>query len=131
MGIIILPFILIALIAFIISVVILFKSLLKKELNPKNFLIGTITSISIYFLIFMDYKTSESSYALGTYFMFPFFLILIPFTGGIILKIINKPKTIEISNSLFTSVILSGLFMVLFSKYTFGIIEYLGISKHY
>jgi hypothetical protein len=57
MGIIILPFILIALIAFIISVVILFKSLLKKELNPKNFLIGTITSISIYFLIFLDYKT--------------------------------------------------------------------------
>ncbi|MFD2891375.1 hypothetical protein ACFS5J_05035 [Flavobacterium chuncheonense] len=131
MGIIIVPFLFITLIAFIVAIIFLYKPLVKKEIKPKNFLLGTSITIAIYAMIFLNYKSSENAYALGTFFMFPFFMILIPFVLGMILKIINQPITQAISNSILISVIVSGVFMVVLYKYTFGIIEYLGLIKHY
>jgi hypothetical protein len=131
MGIIIIPFLFITLIAFIVSIIFLYKPLVKKEIKSKNFLLGISITIVIYTLIFLNYKSSLSAYALGTFFMFPFFMILIPFILGMILKIINQPITQILSNSLLISVIVSGVFMVVFNKYTFGIIEYLELIKHY
>ncbi|MFT5754677.1 MAG: hypothetical protein ACI924_001915 [Flavobacterium sp.] len=74
---------------------------------------------------------SNEAYGLGTYFIFPFFMILLPFLISIILKILNKPKTNKISIILLVSIILSGIFIIAFEKYTFGLIEYLEITKYH
>jgi hypothetical protein len=129
MGLILVPYLLIAIITLIIALVI--KSILKKELIFEDIFSGIIITLCIYTLIYINYKMSNEAYGLGTYFIFPFFMILLPFLISIILKILNKPKTNKISIILLVSIILSGIFIIAFEKYTFGLIEYLEITKYH
>lgn len=131
MGMILLPFLLMALGAFITSVVFEIHAITKGTLTLYPILFGIIISMCIYALLFRNYKASQSAYALGVYFMFPIYMVILPFVLGMLLKFFPYPFTFFVSNGLFVSVILSGLFMVLFSKYTFGIIDLLGLPKNY
>jgi hypothetical protein len=131
MGLILVPYLLIAIITLIIALVLVIKSILKKELIFEDIFSGIIITFCIYTLIYINYKMSNEAYGLGTYFIFPFFMILLPFLISIILKILNKPKTNKISIILLVSIILSGIFIIAFEKYTFGLIEYLEITKYH
>jgi hypothetical protein len=131
MGLILVPYLLIAIITLIIALVLVIKSILKKELIFEDIFSGIIITLCIYTLIYINYKMSNEAYGLGTYFIFPFFMILLPFLISIILKILNKPKTNKISIILLVSIILSGIFIIAFEKYTFGLIEYLEITKYH
>lgn len=131
MGIIILPFLLIAIIVFITSIIMIISSLTKKELILKDFYQGFLITVGIYLLIFIVYRLSDEAYALGPVFIFPFFMILIPFFISLILRIMNTKKTYRISYSLLFSIIISGIFILIFNKFTFGIIEYLEIQQYH
>ena len=131
MGIIILPFLLIALIAFITSIIMIISSLTKKELILKDFYQGFLITVGSYLLIFIVYILSDEAYALGPVFIFPFFMILTPFFISLILRIMNTQKTYRISYSLLISIIISGIFILIFNKFTFGIIEYLEIQQYH
>ncbi len=131
MGIIILPFLLIAIIAFITSIIMIISSLTKKELILKDFYQGFLITVGIYLLIFIVYILSDEAYALGPVFIFPFFMILTPFFISLILRIMNTQKTYRISYSLLISIIISGIFILIFNKFTFGIIEYLEIQQYH
>lgn len=131
MGIIILPFLLIAIIAFITSIIMIISSLTKKELILKDFYQGFLITVGSYLLIFVVYIFSDEAYALGPVFIFPFFMILTPFFISLILRIMNTQKTYRISYSLLISIIISGIFILIFNKFTFGIIEYLEIQQYH
>lgn len=131
MGIIILPFLLIAIIAFITSIIMIISSLTKKELILKDFYQGFLITVGSYLLIFIVYILSDEAYALGPVFIFPFFMILTPFFISLILRIMNTQKTYRISYSLLISIIISGIFILIFNKFTFGIIEYLEIQQYH
>jgi hypothetical protein len=131
MGIILFPYILIAIFVLIIALILAVKSFLKKELIFEDIFLGLITTLCIYILIYINYKISEEAYGLGTYFIFPFFMIFLPFITSFILKLSKKTKTNKISNILLVSVILSGIFIIVFEKYTFGLIEYLELTKYH
>jgi hypothetical protein len=131
MGIILVPYILIAIFVLIIALILAIKSFLKKELIFEDIFLGLITTLCIYTLIYINYKISEESYGLGTYFIFPFFMIFLPLITSFTLKLSKKTKTNKISNILLVSVILSGIFIIVFEKYTFGLIEYLELTKYH
>lgn len=119
MGFILFPYLLIAIIVFIVTLVLVIKSIINKKLVFNDFIYGIITTFSIYLLLFFNYKMSDEAYPLGAMFMFPFFMILLPFFVSIILKIKNKPTTVKIANILVISIVLSGILMVIFDQYTF------------
>ena len=99
-----------------------------REVGLKEVLLGLCLSSLIYCGLFIDYKTSDSAYALGTFFYFPFAMIYVPFLSAIVLRFCGA-KFALLLRVLFWSVILSGIFIILFQKYTFGIIDYLAIPK--
>uniref|UniRef100_UPI00404B14FE hypothetical protein n=1 Tax=Flavobacterium sp. TaxID=239 RepID=UPI00404B14FE len=131
MGLILFPYLLLAIIVFIMTLVLVIKSIINKKLVFNDFIYGIITTFSIYLLLFFNYKMSDEAYVLGAFFMFPFFMIFLPFFGSIILKVRNKPTTLKIANILVISVMLSGILMVVFNQYTFEIVDYMGIKKIY
>jgi hypothetical protein len=131
MGIIILPFIIAALIAFIISVIIIVKNIRKAEMPVQAYFIGIIISAVIYSIIFLNYKCSTSAWIAGTYFAFPVFMILVPFAMGIIARGFTNDTLKSLSSCLLISVICSGIIITIFSKYTFGLIDYLNLPTYH
>ena len=77
MGILIGLFLLACAIVFIVAVIFVIISL--KDNKPVYFLMGLLLSVIIYAILFLDYKFSSSAYGLGGYFMFPFYMVLLPF----------------------------------------------------
>ena len=131
MGIVILPFLLIAIAVFIIGLVLLWRAYRKNQLNSKVFILGAAISALIYCIIYYDYSNDYSAWPLGPYLLFPFAMIMIPFVTGLILKLVNRPMTISIANSLFVCVVLSGIFIPVFYQFTFEIVAYFGLEKQY
>ena len=129
MGLIILPFLVIAFLAFLKSISIIYRLAKIKEIKKVNYFFGILLTLSLYFLIYLSYKSNDSAYALGAYFMFPFFMIIIPYIIGASYKNSIENKKKKMMQILLISVISSSLFIVIFNKYTFGIIELLGLHK--
>lgn len=130
MGIIIFPWLLGAIIICIIALIAMINALIKKEAGAKAVLLGLLLSILIYAGIFIDYKTSESAYGLGTAFYFPFAMIYAPFFIAVVLTV-GGPKTALARKVLYCSIIISGLLITIFYKYTLGLVDYLEIPKTY
>jgi hypothetical protein len=133
MGIIILPFILIAIIIAIISIVFTIIAAAKKQVEIQTLFFGLLIAGAILGTIVFIYSQQSNAYALGPFFIFPFFMIYVPFFVGILFKIINatQKKEIGADKVLFSSVIFSTILFFLFYSYTFDIIETLGIQKIY
>ena len=131
MGLIIYPFLLIAMIAVIFTLVLLFVSIKKNGVSLKEVTAGFLITVVIYSTLFLNYKYGGSAYVLGTYFMFPFYMILLPFTLSFVAKAFKTEAFRSASISLLLSVVYSALFIALLNRYTFGLIDYLQIPKHY
>ncbi|KGO87067.1 hypothetical protein Q765_07595 [Flavobacterium rivuli WB 3.3-2 = DSM 21788] len=131
MGIIIYPFLIMNAILVLISIIMIIKSTLKENIEVKHCIYGFFVSFLIYSVLYIDYKFSTSAYPLGTYFMFPFFMIFIPFIIGLSTRFSKHIIGKWISKVFLYSVIFSGLFIIFFQNYTFYIIDFLGIPKHF
>jgi hypothetical protein len=138
MGLIIFPFLLAVAGTCIIAIAFIIRAAIKKEIRFGEVCLGLLATLLIYGLVYADYELSTSAYALGAYFMFPFYMVLLPFfTGGLTFiigaTIQSGKKDIlrRAANTLFMCAIFSGLFLILFKEYTFGIIDYLGLQKTY
>lgn len=114
---------------FLKSISTIYKFEKNKEIETENYFFGVLITLIIYFSIYMSYKYSDSAIALGAYFVFPFYMILIPYTIANSIKKSNDIRRLKVKQCLLISVISSSIFIVIFYKYTFGIIEYLGLDK--
>ncbi|AWH86215.1 hypothetical protein HYN59_14340 [Flavobacterium album] len=110
MGLIILPFILGAIFMFINAAVKTIKSILAGNVNPKDYGLGFLLSAIIYIPIFLSYKLSDSAYALGAYFVFPFFMIGIPFLIGFSMSSGNNEAAGPIAKICLLSVVFRALY---------------------
>ena len=131
MGILILPFFLGALAAFVISIVTIYKQLEIDEINIGLFAYGLLLSIALYGLIVFWYVVGERYWALSPYFSFPFLLLILPVLIGLIMKEMKNKALGTISSVVFISIIFSGIFIILFNGYIWNILEILRLEKHY
>ncbi len=131
MGLIIIP---ILLGAAIISLICLYHSIKwyrEGKLEIQVILFGIIISILIYTGIALSYYKAISVWALQPFFRIPFWMFYVPGIVGLILiqsqnEIVNK-----IAKSIIISIVISGIFILLFDNYAFGILDYLGVKKVY
>lgn len=129
MGILIGLFLFACAMVYIAAVIFIIISL--KDTKPVYFLMGLLLSATIYAALFLDYKFSSRAYGLGSYFVFPFYMVLLPFIVGLVTRF-SHGKYAKIASGLFLlSVIFSGLFIVLFQQYTIGIVDWLELPKYY
>lgn len=121
-----------ALVLFVVSLICLGKSLLKKQVSLSHFFLGMLFSIAVYSLIFIDYYCfTDIAYALGTGFVFPFYMVVIPALLGLILRGRSRINILLSSNVYFVAAVLSGVVLLLLNKYTFSLPEYLGIPVYH
>ncbi len=131
MGIIILPFLLGALVLGVISFIKVFKQLRTKQVGPKEMLLGLTTSIIIFGLICLSYVLEGQAWALSPAFRIPIFMAFIPFVVHISTEKNKNSKLAYISQIILISVAVTSILGVIFSDLLFGLIDYLGIEKHY
>lgn len=131
MGLIIFPFLLMNIVFIIWAILIIGKSVYNKEITISHFITGIAITTIIYGTLFIDYKLSDKAYALDTYFMFPFFMVSVPFFTGLCSGFLPGRKAHLLSKACLISTIMSGVFIAAFQTYTFNIIDFLGIAKYY
>lgn len=99
--------------------------------NSINIVFGILIASSIYGLIVLSYLKENESWALSPVFRFPIFMIYLPFLIAFIIRKIPEINLNQVSDPLLISIVISGIFMIIFNSYFFNIIEILGKTKHF
>jgi len=130
MGLVILPIYIGALVIYINSIRQVVIWLKNDNLDSATILFGILISLFILFGIGISYYLKKRVYALSPAFRIPFWLIYIP---GIIghLMISRNIELKNIEQSLFISIIFSGILILIFHKKIFGILDYLKVEQYY
>ena len=128
MGLLILPFILVAFVITLIAIILTIRLIIKKQIGFKEFLLGVVTSLMIYGFIILCYKISGSAWALSPGFVMPICLSIIPFGLYLLIKSQNNKF---LSLALLVSVIVSGVCMIVFYNAYFEFFDYIRIEKIY
>ena len=131
MGIIILPFLLGALglsVFAIINSVRLFKN---KEITIKEIILGLVISVSIFGIICLSYIIEGKAWGLSPAFRIPIFMVFVPFGFYTVYKTGKNQKLKYFATLTLISVGLTGILGVIFNDLFFGLIDILGIEKHY
>lgn len=133
MGIILAPFLLIAIFFVVISIILTIAAASKKQLGIKDAGFGLLISAGILGALVAGYRFRESVWALEPYFVFPFFMVYIPFFIGMLLKIIglSARKPNGFSSVMLASVVFSSILFFAFYGFTFGIIDTFGLQRQY
>ena len=131
MGLIILPLLIVSFIIFIISNIFIYSIISTGKFHWFSLIVTILTFTIIYSTIYMKYKGQDKVYTMDPFFDFPIKLILLPFFVAWILRIFKFDILAIFSTGLLVAVVFSGIAMVFFNQYFFGIIEYLGKEKSY
>ena len=134
MGLIILPFLLGALVAGIISIFHMIKHLKAKEIGVNEIGLGIIALGVLFGLVCLSYIVQGSVWALDGTFRFPIVMILLPYsTYYTIIKErkMKNPKMILLAKSLLICTVLSSILGLLYSATLFDIPKLLGVFTHY
>lgn len=131
MGVLIVPFILGAIISFLLSTIRIYKLVVRKKTNSEQFAYGLVLASIIYGLIILSYIGEKQYWALGPLFTFPFFMFIMPCIIALITSQSLNRTLKKLSIIVFISIIFSGLFFLLFNDLAFGVLDKLGLEKHY
>jgi cytochrome bd-type quinol oxidase subunit 2 len=131
MGLIIFPVLLFALVAAITAFIIFVKKIVRKTLSISEVLFDVVIAIVIFGILFLDYMSSEEVYALSAAILFPFFMVIVPYSIYVGIKPIQHKKVTFICNALLVTTILSALIISLFPDYTLNIAEHFSLNKYY
>lgn len=131
MGILIIGFLLIAAGAFIAAIAFAVWALAKKETGVPQAVAGLLVSGALYGILWLDYTTSSAVWALGAYFAFPSYMVLLPCKTGTALRFMPGTRMKAAGHALVFCAVFSGLFIVIFQDNTVGIAELYGLQKQY
>ena len=130
MGLIILPFLFVALGFSVFALINTIRLLKKKEIGYKEILWGLGISISIFALICLSYIIEGKASGFSPAFRIPIFMIFFPFGLYLLTKINKNQKTIKyIGILVLISIGLTGILAVIFNEFFFSLIDLLGIEK--
>jgi len=132
MGLVVFPFLFAAAICFLWALIIVILKFIKKTIELKEFVFGLVLAVLIYGLLYFDYISSDKVYRLGAYFVFPFFIVMLPFFISIFLNVFHSSKILRLlCNVLLVSAVVGGVIILLFQNYTLNIVEHLNLNKNY
>ena len=131
MGIIILPFLLGALVLSVFAIINSVRLFKNKKITIKEIILGLVISVSIFGLICLSYLIEGKAWGLSPAFRIPIFMAFVPFGFYIIYKSSNNQKLKYFATLALISVGLTGILGVIFNDLFFGLIDILGIEKHY
>ncbi len=97
MGIIILPFIFVALFLAAASISKLITHFKNKNVGIKEILLGLLVSAVLFGLICLSYILEGSAWALSPAFRVPIFMVFVPFLMHIFLENFSNPKLTQVS----------------------------------
>jgi hypothetical protein len=128
MGIVLLPFLFLAIRAAVLSGIAVYKAIRSKAITIKHNVLALTITLAIYAALFASYFFSDSAYAFSPYFLFPFFMVLVPYILSAGLR--NNPDYTNTYKVLTLIVLFSTVLLGIFYKYTFGIIQYLKLPVY-
>lgn len=131
MGIIILPFLVVALVLGIISAVKAINQFRIGQVGLKELFLGLITSGVIFGLICLSYIIEGQAWGLSPAFRIPIFMVFIPFVVHISTANSKNSKVAYVSKIILVSVSMSTILGIIFNDLLFDLIDYLKIEKHY
>ena len=131
MGMIIGLFLAGSLIISIISFIRIFTYILDKQIGLKEILLGMITSIIIFGLVSLSYIIEGKTWGLSPAFRLPIIMVIIPFIIHILTEKSKNTKLAYFSLILLTSIGVTTILGVAFIDFWFGLLDHLGIEKHY
>lgn len=131
MGIVILPFLLGAVVISILAIIQTILLLKNKEINLKEIILGLIISVSIFGLICLSYVIEGSAWGLSPAFRIPIFMVFFPFGFYLVTNKSKNQKLKYFATLLLISIAMTGILGVIFNDFFFGLIDILGIEKHY
>ena len=131
MGIIILPFLFVALFLAAASASKLITHFKKKNVGIKEIVLGLLVSAVLFGLICLSYILEGSAWALSPAFRVPIFMVFVPFLMHIVLENFSNPKLTQVSIILLVSIVLTTILGVVFNDVLFNLFDYLGVGKHY
>lgn len=127
MGLIIISLWIIAFIMFIVSMVNLYKEVLKTKINLKVLVIGLFLSILLISSHLIYWKIDGKVFALIPSIIFPLTCIILPTSLYPLVKNIHE----KISSIILVSILISGIILILLNQYLFNISDLLNIKNHY
>ena len=131
MGLIILPFLFVALFLAAASISKLITHFKEKNVGIKGIVLGLLVSAVLFGLICLSYILEGSAWALSPAFRVPIFMVFIPFVIHVFLENSKKPKLIRFSIILLISIVLTAILGVVFNDVLFNLFDFLGVGKHY
>ena len=132
MGLIIYLYLIFVAIISLASFVMLVFQIINTGVKLKDASYGFILGTVLYCLILLTFISLDNVYVLSPYFVFPFFMIVIPFIIGLFLGFIKFKFTNIIQPVILNyCVFFSSGFILFFPKYTFQIIALFNLSKGY
>ncbi len=131
MGIIIYLFLILSIIISIIDLIFNIFLILKKGFNFKELVLGFILATVIYLILYIYFITVESVYVFSCYFMFPLFMIFLPFVFSVLFSILNLKFKFSVSIILNYSIMFSSIFILKFKNYSIEIVNFLSLNKYY
>lgn len=131
MGIIILPFLLGAFVLSVFAIIRTGRLLKDKVISLKEIIYGLVISVSIFGLICLSYLIEGEAWELSPAFRIPIYMFFFPFGFYLFTKTNNNPRLKYLANLALISIGLTGILALIFNDLFFGLIDILGIEKHY
>lgn len=131
MGIIILPFLCVALGIALFALIKTIRLLWRKEIGLKEIAIGLAISVVLFGLICISYLMEGRASGLSPAFRIPMFMVFVPFIVYSSTKT-NQDKTLRhLATLLLVSIGLTGVLGIIFNDVLFDLIDILGIERYY
>jgi hypothetical protein len=131
MGIIIILYLAGVLIISVISFIRIFVYLLDKQIGLKEILLGVTTSIIIFGLMSLSYIIEGKAWAGSPAFRLPMIMVIIPFIIHSLTEKSKNTKLAYFSLVLLTSIGVTTILGIALIDLWFGLLDHLGIEKHY
>lgn len=131
MGIFIMPFVIGALVIFVIAVKNSIGLFSSGIIGLNEIGLGLLISLLLFAAITMSYIIEGKIWGLSHFFRVPIFMILIPFGIYLLLKNSATAGLSYFSKLLLLSIIFSGILSIGFDFVNIKVLEYFNIKKHY
>ncbi|WP_266202235.1 hypothetical protein [Pontibacter kalidii] len=131
MGILILPFLLGSLIAFISSAITIAKFATKKKVKLPHLFYGFVLAATLYGAVIGSYAIEKEYWTLSPLFRFPIFMFLIPFGIAVVTKNSQSNSVRTTAIFILISILFSGAYFIAFNNLTIELLDRLGTHGYY
>ena len=131
MGLLILPFLLLAFVISIAATILWISNVVKNKIRPLEFVLGIGLTFILYSIIVLSYKIAGGGWAFGPMFIIPIVMFLIPFALYLGLSNSKDLAVLNFRNTPLISITFTAILAIAFYDSFFDFFQYFGIEKNY